>query len=406
MGPVLLTNVDSIKQSEEWMLQKIGGWVNEITIAELFRDIPMGYVILTLGIFVAAFAINLMLKRLVKRAMERREADEDSFIAIFWRSESNLVLRSIGWAVWLTSIGGAIYLWSGHIGRLFGRVREFYPPIMRTVVIVFLIAIALKATQILIRVIIEQVAPLAESTAARGKQRIQTLHHVFSYGSTIILISIGVLMLMDNFGINLKAVLATVGIASVAIAFGAQSLVKDIVSGIFIIIEDQFAVGDVAMINDEGGVVERMTLRVTQLRNTSGMLITIPNGSINMVKNLTSEWSRVDYKIGVAYDTNLDRAMDVLMDEAVKLKADMPNEIIEDPERLGVDSFGDSAITLRAWIKTAPLMQWKVEREFNRRIHLRFDKEGIEIPFPQRTLWIKEPKEALLAALVENRRKT
>jgi small-conductance mechanosensitive channel len=376
----------------------------KMNIDNIIKDMPWTLIGITAGLFIAAFIINKLIKRFLKKAMARMVADESSFWSQFWKSEHTLVLSSVGWVIWLAFIGGAIYLWSGRIGKLFTRVQTLYPPLLRAVVIILVTIIVLKATQILIHVIIDKITPIAETAAVRGTQRVQTLRHAFIYGSTIVIITIGTLMILSNFGIDMKAILATVGIASVAIGFGAQSLVKDIVSGIFIIIEDQFAVGDVAMINSEGGVVERMTLRVTQLRNTAGMLITIPNGSIDMVKNLTSEWSRVDYKIGVAYETDLDRALDVLIDEIVKLKADMPEEIIEEPERLGVDEFGDSSITLRVWIKTKPLMQWKVNRELNRRVHKRFEKEGIEIPFPQRTLWIREPKEeALLAALSENK---
>lgn len=380
------------------------GMLEKIRIDDVLKSMPWTLIAITIGLFVAAFVINTVLKRFLKRAAARKAVDEQSFWSQFWKAEHNLVLSSIQWVVWLTFIGVAMYIWSGHIGKLFMKVKTIYPPMLKAVVIVLVTVIALKAVQILIRVIIEKITPLAETTTVRGTQRMHTLSHAFNYGSTILIITIGTLMLLSNFGIDMKAVLATVGIASVAIGFGAQSLVKDIVSGIFIIVEDQFAVGDVAMINDEGGLVERMTLRVTQLRNTAGMLITIPNGSINMVKNLTSEWSRVDYKIGVAYETDLDHALDVLMDEIGKLKADMPEEIIEEPERLGVDEFGDSSITLRVWIKTQPLKQWKVNRELNRRVHKRFEKEGIEIPFPQRTLWIREPKEeALLAALSEHK---
>jgi small conductance mechanosensitive channel len=372
-----------------------------LNVADIMNNLPWPLIGITAGLFIAAMVLDRVLKRHLRKTFQKKAADDTSFLVMFWRSESTLILDSISWIIWLAFIGGAMYLWSGFIGKLFTKVQSFYPPVLRSVIVMIIAIIAIKAVRVLINLIIEKISPLAESTSVRGSQRMKTLHHVFSYGSTIIIVGITVLMLLDNFNINLKAILATVGVASVAIGFGAQSLVKDVFSGIFIIIEDQFAVGDVVVANGEGGVVERMTLRITQLRNTHGMLITIPNGEIAMVKNLTSEWSRVDYTIGVAYETDLDHAMDVLMDEAGVLKKDMPNEIIEEPERIGVDAFGDSSITLRVWIKTRPLMQWKVLREFNRRIHKRFEKEGIEIPFPQRTLWIKEPKEALLAALVE-----
>jgi len=243
----------------------------------------------------------------------------------------------------------------------------------------------------MLRLMVEHLTPFAQRSTARGKQRVDTLSHTFKYGSTVVILTVATLMILGSLGIDLKALLATVGIAGVAIGFGAQSLVKDIVSGIFILIEDQFAVGDVVMIGEESGVVERMTLRIVQLRNTEGMLITIPNGTITFVKNLTSEWSRVDYKVAVAYATDLDKAMAALSEEAMRLKSEMPGVIIDEPEMLGVDELGDSSITLRLGLKTEPLQQWIVRREFNRRVHARFQKEGIEIPFPQRTIWMKEP---------------
>ena len=275
------------------------------------------------------------------------------------------------------------------IDRVSGLLSSWYVPIIKTAAIAIAATLALKGINRLLRLMVEHLTPFAERNTVRGKQRVGTLSHTFKYGSTIIILCVAALMIMGAFGIDLRALLATVGIAGIAIGFGAQSLVKDIVSGIFILVEDQFAVGDVVMIGDEAGVVERMTLRITQLRNTEGMLITIPNGGINIVKNTSSEWSRVDYKIGVAYATDLDRAMDVIMDEAKKLKADMPELIIDEPELMGVDEFKESSVSIRLWIKTKPLMQWQVRRELNRRMHKRFEKEGIEIPFPQTAVWIK-----------------
>ncbi len=377
--------------------------LDDLHFAQILDKIPWVHVLITVGLFIAASIISKFSKRLLKKRISQKAEKRESFWFQFWKSESKLLLKSITLIIWLSYISITLYIWSGYIGKLFTRIEYLYAPLLRAFLIVIVAIIALKTSQHLINFLIEQVAPITKRGTIRGKQRVDTLQHVFSYGSTIIIIIVAVLMLLDNFGIDLKAILATVGIASLAVGFGAQSLVKDIVSGTFIIMEDQFGVGDVAIINGEGGFVERMTLRITQLRNTEGMLITIPNGSINMVKNLTSEWSRVDYMIGVAYETNLDHALDVLMDEAGKLKKDMPNEIIEDPERLGVDEFGDSSITLRLWIKTKPLKQWLVKRELNRRVHKRFEDEGIVIPFPQRTVWIKEPKEALLAKLIEKK---
>ncbi|MFH1873932.1 MAG: mechanosensitive ion channel family protein [Pseudomonadota bacterium] len=350
---------------------------------------------ITLGIFFFTLVVSKLIKRYVKKRIPVSPAKDSLFWLRFLHDEKKFVLKAIGWIFWILFFLGFFYIWSKLIEQLFVKVEHLYAPLARAAIIVIITVLALKAVSYLIHFITEQVTPLTSRGTARGQQRINTLNHIFRYAFTVFIGLIAALMLLENFGIDFKAILATVGVASLAIGFGAQSLVKDIVSGVFILIEDQFAVGDVAIINGEGGFVERMTLRITQLRNTEGTLITIPNGTIEMVKNLTSEWSRVDYKIGVAYSTDLDHALEVLMDEATKLKADMPEEINDEPERLGVDDFGDSAITLRIFIKTKPLKQWVVKRELNRRVHKRFEKEGIEIPFPQRTVWIKEPKESL-----------
>jgi|GEM_PF-788302 small-conductance mechanosensitive channel len=378
--------------------------LEKINLGQLIEKIPVFHVALTIILFAAAILASKLLKKLASKRLGKKAEREDSFWHHFWKAERRLILKSIGLIIWIAFIGAVLFIWSSHIERLFAKLEYLYPPLVKAAFIIIFTIVALKVTHHLIRFMVESVTPMAERRTVRGKQRMQTLNHVFRYGGTILILLIAALMLLDTFGISLKAVLATVGIASLAIGFGAQSLVKDLVSGIFILAEDQFAVGDVVIINGEGGLVEKMTLRITQLRNTQGMLITIPSGSVEMVKNLTSEWSRVDYMIGVAYETDLDHAMSVVMDEAGKLKADMAEEIIDDPELMGVDEFGDSSITLRVWIKTAPLQQWKVKRELNRRVHKRFEQEGITIPFPQRTVWIKEPKESLLAALAEKRR--
>jgi len=378
--------------------------LEKLDLGNFTDGIPVANVLATAILFITILIIKSAFKRLIKKNLSKESSEGAFFWSSFWLDEQNFISKSISWVAWLSFLGGCFFIWAKHVGKFIERIDNIYAPLVRSIVIVIVALLALKVIKHLIQFIVEQYTPMAEQKQKRGKQRMATLSHIFNYGSTAIIMLITSLMLLSTAGIDLKALLATVGIASMAIGFGAQSLVKDIVSGVFILIEDQYGVGDVVSINGEGGVVERMTLRITQLRNTHGMLITIQNGSVNMVKNLTSEWSRVDYKIGVAYGTDLDFALDLLMEEAAKLKNDMPNEIIEDPQRIGVDEFGDSAITIRIWIKTEPLMQWAVQREFNRRIDLRFKQENIDIPFPQQTLWIKEPKEELLAKLVEGQK--
>ncbi len=359
-------------------------WLNEV---------PWLLAGLTVGLFLLTTFASKMTKRWVRKRAEGVKTS--GFWAEFFRCEQGFIVKLVAWIYWVLFFAASIYIWMAHIGLMLSRLNLFYAPFGKALVIVVIAIMTLKALRIVIHVFVERGKSLAENSP-RGVLRIQTLEHIFKYLSTAVVTFVTALMLLNNFGINLGAVLATVGVASVALGFGAQSLVKDVLSGIFILSEDQYAVGDVVVINGEGGLVERMTLRITQLRNTEGTLVTVPNGSVANVKNMTSEWSRVDYKIGVAYQTDLDRAMDLLLDEAKKLSIDMPDLVIEEPEPIGVDEFMDSSVVLRIWIKTKPLMQWKVRREYNKRIHKRFSAEGIEIPFPQRALWIRESKDASL----------
>lgn len=363
------------------------------SLQQLLEKIPLLHVALTFALFLFTAVLSKLIKRLIRKRVARNSQGEKTFWNQFWRTEQKFVLKSVGWVLWLLYLLVILYIWSEFLAKIFLKLEYLYAPIARAVVIIIIASLALKAINQLISYIIEQITPLTQRRTVRGKQRAETLNHIFKYGTTILILLVTVLMLLDTFSIDLKAVLATVGVASLAIGFGAQSLVKDVVSGIFILVEDQYAVGDVIVLNGEGGFVERMTLRITQLRNTEGMLITVPNGQVSLVKNLTSEWSRVDYMMDVAYETDLDHATRVLMDEAKKLKEDMPDKILADPELKGVDSFNDSSITIRIWIRTAPLMQWDVRRELNRRIHKRFEKEGITIPFPQRTVWLNQKEE-------------
>jgi small conductance mechanosensitive channel len=187
-------------------------------------------------------------------------------------------------------------------------------------------------------------------------------------------------------GINITPILASAGVVGLAVGFGAQSLVKDVISGFFILFEDQYGVGDVVDIDGKSGLVERMNLRITQLRNTAGELITIPNGSIKIVSNRSKEWARAVLEIGVAYDADVDHVLNVMVEEGRKLREERPNDVLELPEVAGIQAFEESSIRLRVIMKTAPLQQWGIASEWRRRLKVAFEREGIEIPFPQRVL--------------------
>ena len=229
----------------------------------------------------------------------------------------------------------------------------------------------------------------------RGRTLAQLLNSV---GAVAITLGAGLTIL--NLFMEIAPLLAGVGVAGLAISFGAQSLVKDVISGFFILLENQFAVGDIVEINGVGGVVERQTLRVVMLRDLHGVLHVIPNGSIGIVANKTRGWSRAVLDFGVAYKEDVDGVIRVMRDEAAEFWRDDTWRplLTDEPAVWGVESLADSAVNIRLVAATLPGKQWSVSRELRRRIKNRFDKEGIEIPFPQRTLHVGDP-DALLRRL-------
>jgi moderate conductance mechanosensitive channel len=202
---------------------------------------------------------------------------------------------------------------------------------------------------------------------------------------TFLLSTTGILGVLNVLGIPTGSVLAGGAILGLAVSFGSQSLVKDLVNGCLILAEDQFAVGDVVRLNSFQGLVENLNLRVTQLRSSEGKLITVPNSSITAVENLTRSWSRVDFSIEVAYEADLKKALAVLKQVAEQLYEDpeWKPKIPEPPEVLGVDNLSHTGMLLRVWIKTVPLEQWRVGREFRYRVRLAFEDQDVPIGKPQ-----------------------
>ena len=216
------------------------------------------------------------------------------------------------------------------------------------------------------------------------EQRAKTLAALLNNIALVVIIAIAVIMIIRGFGIDVGPLLATAGVVGLAISFGAQSLVKDVISGAFILLEGQYGIGDVVRIGTTAGLVEKITLRTTILRDIEGVVHIIPNGQIDKVSNLTKTWSRAVLDVGIAYGEDVDRALSVLRAVGLEMRADANWEplLIDDPEVLGVEKLADSGVILRIMAKTIPLKQWDVARELRRRIKNRFDSEGIEIPFP------------------------
>ncbi len=220
------------------------------------------------------------------------------------------------------------------------------------------------------------------------EKRINTLEGVFYSTARIIVWTLAVMMILPEFGINIGPILAAVGVAGLAFGFGAQYLIRDLISGLFIILEDQYREGDVIKVNSTSGVVEDLNLRATVLRDLNGTEHHIPNGEIKTSSNLTKSWSRINLDIGVAYDTDLDNAIEVLNTVGNNFAKDKKwkDIVIKTPQVLGVNEFGESAITIKLLGETKPGEQWNAARELRKRIKKAFDKENIEIPFPHRVV--------------------
>lgn len=221
--------------------------------------------------------------------------------------------------------------------------------------------------------------------------RVSTVSQVLKNVAGIIWFSLGFLTILSSIGFDLVPLLAGAGIIGLAISFAAQGLIKDVINGFLIILEDQYAVGDVIVVGNLGGLVENMNLRITQIRNNEGQLITIPNSSIAIVQNLSKDWARVDLTIRIAYDTDPDHALHILKDLAQEIYQESVwrSKIIDPPEVLGIDELEHSGMLIRIWIKTEPLQQWAVSREFRRRLKLRMEKEGLAIGIPQQTFLLE-----------------
>ncbi|HPZ07623.1 MAG TPA: mechanosensitive ion channel family protein [Candidatus Eremiobacteraeota bacterium] len=223
---------------------------------------------------------------------------------------------------------------------------------------------------------------------ARATHRLTMFKLIISLFIKTGLYIVGGLIFLKSLHVDLATGLAGAGIIGVGLGIAAQDLLKDIVAGSFIVIEDQFAVGDVIRTGNFTGTVEDFNMRVTRIRDMGGSLITIPNSTIRVVENFSSTWSQVDCIIGVTYNTDLKKAMDIMVETGRKLKDEHPEKVLEDPVMLGVNELADSSIKLRMLLKTAPSEQWQFKRELYLRVKNAFDREGIEIAFPQLTVWM------------------
>ncbi|MEH1896429.1 MAG: mechanosensitive ion channel family protein [Nostoc sp.] len=233
---------------------------------------------------------------------------------------------------------------------------------------------------------------LTPESSARLQLRVSTFSGVTKSITTAIWIGVGFLLALVSLGIDIVPLLAGASLVGVALSLASQNLIKDAINGFLIILEDQYALGDVINVGDVGGLVENLNLRMTQVRDSEGRLITIPNGEIKVVANLSSRWSRADLTVPIAYQANTEEALKLIETVAFEMNQEMQwqRQILEPPQVLGIDQFGDRGLIIRVWIKTQPLKQWDVAREFRRRLKVALDQAGISISVPQQAIWVND----------------
>lgn len=261
---------------------------------------------------------------------------------------------------------------------------------------IILITVGMLLLFLLLQRLVERFRRLCEGRlfGPMELKRADTLTKVVRDLARVVILGVGGMMVLSEVGVDLKPLLAAAGLGGLAIGFGAQSLVKDVISGFFILLEDSIRVGDVVEIAGVGGLVEQVTLRTVVLRDEAGSTHVIPNGTINTVKNMTQLYSYYVFNIGIAYRESVDEVMALLKDIAEELRqdAEFAGDILEPLEMSGVDQFADSAVIIKCRIKTKPIQQWRIGREMNRRIKNTFDAKGIEMPFPHQTIYWGAPK--------------
>ncbi|WP_341531189.1 mechanosensitive ion channel family protein [Nostoc sp. UHCC 0302] len=297
-------------------------------------------------------------------------------------------------------------IWGGgsfFILGLFPYTRPFQVSILTAVQFPIRLAVVALGTYVAIRLsyalidrftttLISSGALLTPESSERLQLRVSTFSGVTKSIATAVWIGVGILLALVSLGIDVVPLLAGASLVGVAVSLASQNLIKDAINGFLIILEDQYALGDVIAVGNFGGLVENLNLRMTQLRDSEGRLITIPNSEVKIVANLSSRWSRADLTVPVAYEADVDQALKLIEKVALEMDIDphWQRQIIETPQVLGIDLFGDRGLIIRVWIKTQPLKQWDVAREYRRRLKIAFDQAGISIPVPQQAIWVND----------------
>ena len=280
--------------------------------------------------------------------------------------------------------------WSTVIQKTQEWIIGELPAIVITVLVVLIsLRLLLFSLNKLKRTLIKRAGKNEKGNQQETEKRLDTLFGIIKGAVKIVLLFILIMIVLKNVGVDIAPILASAGILGLAIGFGAQELVRDYITGFFMLLENQVRVGDVAVINGQGGLVERIELRTITLRDFAQTVHIFRNGKIDTLSNMTKEWSAMVFDIGVAYKEDVNQVINIMKQVGDELgnDPDFKSRILEPMEVFGLDSFGDSAIVIKGRIKTKPIEQWNVGREYRKRLKYAFDKHNIEIPFPHTTVY-------------------
>jgi small-conductance mechanosensitive channel len=267
---------------------------------------------------------------------------------------------------------------------------DLQSPWISGLLILALTVLGLVIVQFIGRRVLQSIREAKHFPEAR-RQQLVTFVQILRWAADAAIVVIALLMLLSAFGVDITPLLASVGVAGLAVSLGAQTLIKDLIGGILILMENQYVVGDTIKVGDVSGVVERLTLRATYIRDVDGLLYVVPNGDVRIVGNMTKEWSRALVDVGVAYEEDMDRALRVLEQVAGTFAEDpkFGPLLLEPPKVLGPLSLGDWAFTVRFMVKTQPGEQWAVARGLRKQILAACEQESITLPYPRQEVWVR-----------------
>jgi small conductance mechanosensitive channel len=383
-----------------WQLLAIGySWAIFVFLIIQY-DKGFGYLFKsTLATAVTIFALFLTL-RLIDWAFRRlfaiSERVKEQFPGLEEKTNRyiRMIRKVLGYVVVVVSLGVVAQIWGIPVSAFVASKAGS---------LVILRAIAIFITIGVVVVVVETCQFLTEYLLKEKKgkkkrvptQKMKTLVPVINTAIKIAAGFIGGIVILDQLGVNTNPILAGAGIVGLAVGFGSQTLVKDLINGLFILFEETVRIGDYVELGKDGGMVEGVGLRTVKLRDVAGNVHVVPNSAIDTIKNYSKDFSRSVLDVGVAYREDVDEVMAILKEIGEEMRNDPVHgkDILEPMEVLGLNSFDDSALIIRARLTTKPLRQWALKREFNRRVKKVFDERGIEIPFPHRTIYMGEPKE-------------